>query len=410
MDNKKKASKNIVLLYILNITQLVLPLITLPYLTRVLSVQSYGVVSYVKSVMMYTTLVIEFGYLLSGTKEVLENKGDKNKLNYVISKITFAKFLLGIVSFMILLLMIIFIDMLRKYFLFTILSFITPFLTILLFDFYFRGIEKMGIITIRYLIMRSIATILTFIFVKNDHQLLLIPLFDIVGSIFAVVWIFFELWKMNISFVRVKLKDIFSSLKESFIYFISNIASTAFGALNTIVVGIYLPTKDVAYWGVIMTMVFAVQTMYSPISDGIYPRMLATKSIKLYVQIILFFVPFLIVGSLITYFGSSIIMGIIGGIKYQPASIYLQQSVPLLIISFFNILSGWPLLGAVNRVREVTVSTIVAAALQVMGLVILIVVNHFTIESLLIVRTVTELVMLLFRLYCAFRSKEFFVY
>ena len=62
---ENKVSTNIEMLYIMNIAQLVLPLITLPYLTRVLSVDGYGVVSYVKSLIIYITLIIEFGYLLS---------------------------------------------------------------------------------------------------------------------------------------------------------------------------------------------------------------------------------------------------------------------------------------------------------------------------------------------------------
>ena len=53
------------MLYIMNIAKLVFPLITLPYLTRVLSVDCYGVVSYVKATMVYAQLVVDFGFMLS---------------------------------------------------------------------------------------------------------------------------------------------------------------------------------------------------------------------------------------------------------------------------------------------------------------------------------------------------------
>ena len=238
-SNKQKVTNNIVMLYIMNATQLLLPLVTLPYLTRVLSVEGYGVVSYVKSLMVYVTLIIEFGYILSGTKEVLEAKNDKDKLSYIISKITLSKIILSAFAFIVLLIMIMTIPLLKRYTLFTILSFFTPFLSIFIYDYFFRGIEKMQIITMRYLIMRGTATILTFVFVKNESQLNLIPLLDIIGSLIAIVWVNFEIRNMDIKFEIVKMKDILKSLTTSFTYFISNVASTAFGALNTLLVGIY---------------------------------------------------------------------------------------------------------------------------------------------------------------------------
>lgn len=162
MDERKKATKNIVMLYGLNFTQLVLPLVTLPYLTRVLSVSGYGVVSYVKAVMVYITLIIEFGFILSGTREVVEARGDTKKIGEIIGKITQGKLVLVFFSLLLLIVMIRFVPILGSYPLFTLLSFFPSFLSIFLFDYVFRGLEKMQVLTIRYLITKGIATILTF--------------------------------------------------------------------------------------------------------------------------------------------------------------------------------------------------------------------------------------------------------
>ena len=64
------------MLYGMSIAKIVFPLLTLPYLTRVLSVESYGVVSYVKAVMQYMQLVVDFGFMLSGTKDIVNAKND----------------------------------------------------------------------------------------------------------------------------------------------------------------------------------------------------------------------------------------------------------------------------------------------------------------------------------------------
>lgn len=405
---KNKVVNNIVMLYVLNITQLILPLITLPYLTRVLSISAYGVVSYVKSLIVYATLIIEFGFLLSGTRDIVKANHDKRKMGVILGRITVAKLLLSIVAFIALLMMIKLIPILRNYPLFTILSYVSPFLSIFLFDYFFRGLEKMNIITYRYLIMKGISTVFTFIFVKSDKQLLMIPILDILGSIAAIVLIYIEIKKMGVKIKFDSLTAVFKSLKISFVYFLSNIASTAFGALNTLFVGIYLSSKDVAYWGIIMTLIGAVQSMYTPISDGIYPHMIKEKSLRLFGRILLFFIPVLIIGSLVTYFGADIIMLIIGGNKYIAAAYLLRECIPLLIISFFGVMFGWPSLGAIDKVKETTFSTIIAAVLQVLGLIILIIFKLFTLNILILIRTITELIMVSIRLFYLFKYRKLF--
>lgn len=408
MNRNKKVVNNIIMLYIMNITQLVLPLVTLPYLTRVLSVEGYGIVSYVKSIMTYATLVIEFGFILSGTKDIVEAKENKEEIGEIIGKITEGKILLSLVSLCILFIMIYTIPLLRRHFLFTLLSFGAPFLSIFLYDYLFRGLEKMQIVTMRYLIMKGVSTLLTFIVIKNESQLILIPILDILGSFCAVCWVHSEIKKLGIEIRRDTITHVIQSIRISFTYFLSDVATTAFGALNTFFVGIYLSASDVAFWGVTFSFVGAIQSMYSPISDGIYPHMIKTKSLKLFKKIILFFIPFLILGCTITFFSAKLIMYIIGGQKYVMAAPYLRETIPLIIISFFSILFGWPLLGAINKVRETTFTTVITAILQVLGIFVLIVFKLFTIENLIIVRTLTELFLTFSRMSLVKRYRSFF--
>lgn len=411
MKKKHGVTNNIVMLYIMNITQLLLPLITLPYLTRVLSVDGYGVVAYVKSIIIYATLVIEFGFMLSATREVVSAKGDKNELGKIIGRTTQGKLFLSLVAFMVWLTMALTIPLLKRHFLFVILSFGSPFLSVFLFDYLFRGIEQMQIITYRFLMMRGISTALTFIFIKGNAQLILIPIFDIIGSLIAVIWVsHYILVNLHTQIRLDSWKAVFKSLKVSAVYFISDMASTAFGAFNTLLVGIYLSAKDVAYWGILSTLIAAVQTMYAPICDGIYPHMLKTKSIKLLTRIILIIIPLLIAGGCITYFGARYIMYLIGGVKYIPAAIYLKECTAVLIITFFSNLLGWPTLGAINRVRETTMTTIVAAGVQVVGLIFLIFIGHFSLFSVVLMRTLSELSLMLGRLKLFIKYRASFNY
>ena len=406
--DSQKAANNVVMLYIMNIAQIVMPLITLPYLARVLSVDNYGIVSYVKSIMVYANLIMQFGFLLSGTRKIVEAKGNLKKIGKVVGCLTQARLFLSVISLIVLVLMIANIKILRSNALFTLLMFVPIFLDTFLFEFLFRGLEKMHIITLRYLITKSISAILTFVVIRKSSDMLLIPTLDIFASIVAIILIQFELKKLHIKIYRDSLRNTMNALHESFVYFISEMSSTVFNALNTVLVGIFLSSRDVAFWGLTLSFIGAVQSMYYPVSDGIYPEMVKNHNIKLFNKFLLIFTPLILIGCLIVFFGSSVLMFIIGGSKYVKAAYLLRLSTPLLFLLFYSILCGWPLLGSINKNKEVTFTTILGALFQILGLLILIITHNFNLVSVLVIRTLSEGVILLSRLILFWKYRSMF--
>lgn len=405
---KNNVVKNTTMLYILNITKLVLPLLTLPYLTRVFSVEAYGVTTYVKSIMSYLQILIDCGFILSGTKDIVRLNGDKEKIGKITGDVILGKVILSTISLVALMILIFFIPILKENIIFTLLSFIPVCLTTFLLDFLFRGLEQMKVITYRFLIMKGISTVLTFILVKNDNDMLLIPLLDIIGSMVAIFWINSTLKKMEIHIIHGSLKEIILNLKDSFNYFISTVASSAFGALNTVIVGLYLSKSDVAYWSLVLQLVTAVQALYSPILDGIYPQMVRDKKLKLIKNVLLIFTPVVIIGCIFTHYVAPFVMLIVGGHKYVSQAYLLRLMIPILFFSFYSMLFGWPMLGAIDKVKETTITTIVASFVQVLGLIILIFSGKFTLISLTVLRSITEFVMLAYRVYYCWKYRDEF--
>ena len=405
---KNKVVQNTAMLYIMNIAKLIFPLLTLPYLTRVLSVDGYAVVTYVKAVMTYVQLIIDFGFILSATKDIVRAGDNKTEIGYITGDAILGKGLLSLASLAALAVMTLQIPILRQNPVFTFLSFVYVALSIFLVDFLFRGLEKMHIITIRYLITRSITTVLTFVMIKNDTDLLMVPVLEIIGNLVAIVWIWSGIRKMGIC-VRVRsLRSAWVMLKDSFVYFLSNMASTAFGALNTLLVGIWCSTADVAFWGLAMQLVNAIQALYSPVINGIYPQMIREKSLHLIKKVLQIFMPLITVGCLIIYFGADLILGLVGGEKYAAVASLFRWFIPLLFISFPAMLFGWPVLGAIEKSKETTQTTVITAVLQTGGLVALKAVGGFTLVNLAILRAATELFMCTLRAGCCYKYRKMF--
>lgn len=406
--SKNKVATNTIMLYLMTFAKMVFPLLTLPYLTRVLSVDGYAVVAYVKSAMTYMQIIIDFGFLLSATKDIVNSSDDKNAISRILGETLQAKILLALIGLAVIFIAILSIPMLRENPAYTLMAYFAVAMTILLPDFLFRGIEQMHAITIRFIIMRGIATALTFVLIKNDNQLLLLPILDIIGTIAAVIWTWLEIKKLGYKVIWVKWKSAFASLKRSFIYFLSDASTTVFGALNTLLVGIYLAKEDVAYWSVAMQLISAVQSLYSPINQGIYPHMVRERNIKFVLKIFSFLIPIILCGTVFVFITGEWWLVTISGEKYRNAVTVFRWLLPLLVISFPAMLFGWPCLGAIDKQKEVTASTVTAAVIQILFIGALIITGKFTLISIAIARIISEFCLCLIRVIFCVKFRRLF--
>ena len=219
--NERKVVGNTAMLYIMTIAKLIFPLLTLPYLTRVLSEESYGFVSYVKSCMTYIQLIVDFGFILSSVKDIVKADNDKEKIGTIVGNTFLAKFILVLLSAVVLVIMLFTIKILQTDILFVILSFVAVATSLFLADFLFRGIEKMQYITIIYVISKGISVALTFVFVRSDESLIWIPILDIVTNFVAVVITFLIVKRLEINIKVSSIKDCLLMIKDSFFYFLS---------------------------------------------------------------------------------------------------------------------------------------------------------------------------------------------
>ena len=404
---KNKIIKNTIMLYLMNFAKMVFPLLTLPYLTRVLSVNCYGNVAYVKSVMQYIQIIIDFGFLLSGTRNIIL-AGTQNKLNWEVSSIFFAKIILSMLAAVVLFIATCMIPILQENILYTWLSFVVVFLTNFLFDFLFRGLEKMEIITIRFVIMRGIATLLTFVFIKGDSDILWIPILDIIGSIIAIVFVIKEIQSLKIQIIITPVIEALKRLRDSAIYFFSNMATTAFMALNTVIIGIFLNSNDVAYWSVCLQISTAVQALYTPLTDGIYPHMVKTRNLRVLTKAVKIYMPIISIGCIFTFGMANYILLLLGGNQYTEAANVLRALIPVLFFSFLSMLFGWPALGAIGKQNETTLTTVLTAIIQIVGLFLLVFLKKFNLINIALLRGFTEFLLFIFRLLYVIKFRKVF--
>lgn len=397
------------MLYLLNISKMIFPFLTFPYLTRVLSVDGYALVMYVRATMQYLQLFVDFGFGLSATKHIVRAGKDRVRIGHIVSDTIFVRILLAVVGLVLLGIMIACIPLLKLNILYTLLSFVSVVLSCFFVDYLFSGLEKMHEITIRFVVLRGIATVLTFVLVHSDKEILLIPCLDILAFIVTIILVQWQLRKYKIRLYWPRFRTTLFHLKDSFQYFISGMATTAFGALNTLLIGIFLPVADVAMWTVAMQIISVVQMLFTPITSGMYPEMIRYKELKLIKRTFFYCMPVILVGSLCIYFFAPLITHIMAGAKYDNVvDNVLRLLVPVIIFSFPAMLLGWPALGAIGKAKETSISTIIAAVVQCVGLGVLVLCGHFTLPCLAILRGLSECILCIVRGAFCYRYRKLF--
>lgn len=403
-----KLLKNTFYLYLVTVVKLVAPLITLPYLTRVLSVSAYGTVSFVKAYCTYVMLFIDFGFLLSATKNIVQCKNDAAKIGVIGGDTIVEKTILTAIALAATIPLCFIMPILKSNIAFTLLYFSSCAATIGIIDFLYRGIEKMEYVAIPFTLSKIIVILLTFILIKSDDSLLLMPVLELTGNITAAIVSIAFLRslgiKLSISGEETWIRD----LKDSGVYFLSNFATTFFGALTTIFVGLFMSSTEVAIWSVSMMVVSAVKAMYSPISNSLYPHMIVTKDLKLINRVAGYLTIPLVIGCTIIVIYGEPIMAVFASEKYIESAKVLVYLIPVFVFSLYSMLYGWPVLGSINKRNETTATTAIAALVQLIGLISLVCLNAFNLYSLAICCGLSEAILLITRLIILIRNRHMF--
>lgn len=267
---KRKSIQNGAWMYTLQFFNMVVPLLTLPYITRILGSSGYGVFSTALNIVNYLQVVIEYGFIMSATRKVaISGREGLDK--------TFSAVLLG--RFFLLSLCIVFSVF---YVIFhsnnsaLCYSFIILLICLLGYsvqmNWCFQGMQEMKYISIVNVIARSISTVLIFIFVKSINDLYLYSLLYAISPFLSgFIGLFLAKRKYSLHFVKIGIKDVFGELKDGFYVFTTQLSSKVFGSIGITFLGIFATSSVVGIYSAIQKIPNVIILLWSPIDQVVYP-------------------------------------------------------------------------------------------------------------------------------------------
>jgi PST family polysaccharide transporter len=338
---KNNLVKNGTWLYILQFFNTVIPLITLPLITRNLGPTLYGDFSYAFVIIGYFKIVIDFGFDFTGTRKISLLKHDK--FSVIFSNIFWAKILFTFASFFLILLVVFMKLFSINYLLLIILSLIllgSSFQQ----NWFFHGIQEMKFISIINIFSRSLTTLLIFIYIKEPSDIYLFAfLFSLNFIITAILSSILIFLKHKVYIKRPSLKGIIEEIKEGSQIFLITIMTKIIISIGILILGANNLFFEVGILSVFQKIPLLLITIFTPISQVFFPYLSVSYSKDFYstynkiIKFSVVFFIFLLLATFILSLFSYPLLDLIFGIDYSSVW-YL--SIPLVFWSLFSIINN----------------------------------------------------------------------
>lgn len=239
-NNGKIIAENFLYLSLLQVAGYVFPLITMPYLAKVIGVDGFGKIAFASAIMVWIQTIADWGFNYTATREVAKNREDNDSVSDIFSRVLWARCFLMILSFVLLCVLIFVIPQFKENAVVLLMTFLMIPGQIMFPDWFFQAMEKMKYITILNLASKLLFTILVFIFIKNKEDYILQPLFISLGYILAgIIAMYYILQKWRVRLKIVSLKSIIRTIKSSTDIFINNLLPNLYASLATVLLGVF---------------------------------------------------------------------------------------------------------------------------------------------------------------------------
>lgn len=229
-------------LSLLQVAGYVFPLITMPYLARVIGAEGFGKIAFASAIVVWVQTITDWGFNMTATRDVAQNRDNKLFVSRVFSNVLWARCLLSVMSGLLLLAAIVSIPYLRENAAIILISFLLVPGQILFPEWFFQAVERMKYTTIFNLVIKIIFTIAVFIFIHDSDDYLIQPLLTVVGYLICgVISMYVILKRWGYTLYKPKFSEIFKTIKSSTDVFINNLMPNLYNSFSVLLLG--------AFWG-----------------------------------------------------------------------------------------------------------------------------------------------------------------
>jgi len=263
--------RNVIYNSLLSISQILFPLITFPYASRVLGPSAMGAVSFADNFTTYFLIFSALGIPLYGIREIAKVRNNTPALGKVFSELIFIHLVTSFIAIVILFVISYFTDKLSANFGLYQVGMAVLLGNVFIAEWFFQGIEKFKYIALRTVFIRMITIALLFILVHTAEDRNTYYALNLLATILAALTNMYAVNKLvKISFKNLALKQ---HLKPLFIIFSNSVVTTIYLVFDTIILGFLTKDVNVGYYSASMRISKLSLAIIGVLSAVLLPRL-----------------------------------------------------------------------------------------------------------------------------------------
>jgi O-antigen/teichoic acid export membrane protein len=359
--------------YILNLintgSQVLFPLITFPYASRIMMADGIGEVNFFTSIITYISLFTCLGIPMYAIREVAMVRDNIRETNKVTVEILLLHTFLTILGYVAVGVICMTVTKVRSDIpLFLILS-ATIFFTAIGCEWFYQGIEDFKYITIRGLIVKVIGVVLLFLFVKTRNDILWYGAYTVFGVLGGNIFNFFRLRKyIHKKFLQIKDLHPFRHLKPALHIFVFNIIVSIYLQLNTVMLGFMKDNTAVGYFTTGTKITYLALGFSSAFGSVMLPHLsnlIAENKIEefkaLAQKAFSFIFAITLPLSVGIIFVSPYAVHLLCGNKFDPSILVTQITAPIIFFIGLSNVLGMQILYPLGKINKVIQCTFIGA-------------------------------------------------
>jgi len=399
----KKLLGNFTALSLMQGANYIIPLITIPYLVRVLGPEKFGVIAFAQAIIQYFIILTEYGFNLSATRKISVFRNNVNELSKIFSAVMLIKFAFMLIGLVILLFIISLVPRFEVDYGLYLIVYIMVLGKVIFPIWFFQGLEKMKYISIANIGARLIMVIAIFIFIHNESDYLIAAGVQAGSLLLSGLFSMFFIHKVApIKITIPSVKQLMETLREGFPIFISSASISLYSSTNIFILGLVANNVMVGYFSAAEKIISAIRSLFIPVAQTIYPHINALVAHSMYAALSFIRKIFkwlslsTLLVSIILFLLAEPIVALLLGKQFMPVVVLIKiMSFIPFIVSISNIF-GEQLLLSFQLNKLFAMSIIFPSIFHVILLAIF--APGYTIYAVATIYVFTELFILVFRI------------
>lgn len=250
----------------------IFPLITLPYLARVIGVDKFGEIAFAAAIIIYFQTFIDFGFDYTAVRDIAKCRGDMSKIHKIFTTIMVAKMIFMFFSFVLMGILILIIPSFYENRILLLFTFLYIPGHILFPDWFFQAMEEMKFITVLNLLTKLLFTALVFIFIKEKSDYIIHPLLNALGYLLSgIISIPLIINKYKVKLILPTFRGLINAIRESWNMFIVLFLPNLYTSFSIVLLRMYSGTTAIGLYTSGSKFIELVDQFSSVISRTFYP-------------------------------------------------------------------------------------------------------------------------------------------